>query len=64
MGMYYEGAERSIDCAGISGREGRWDELSMLPGGVLRDFFAEMKSEKPQQNFSRIMHPAIGVNPR
>ena len=32
MGIYYEGAERSIDCVGISGREGRWDELSVLPG--------------------------------
>ena len=63
MGMYYEGAERSLDCVGISGREGRWDELSTLPGagaewGFERFFFAEMKSEKPQLTFQQDNAPS------
>ena len=45
--MYYEGAERSIDCVGISGREGRWDELSTLPG-----------AEKPQLKFQQDNAPS------
>ena len=59
--MYYEGAERYIDCGGISGREGRWDELSTLGAGTgwgFEGFFVEMKSEKPQLKFQQDNAPS------
>ena len=57
--MYYEGAERSIDCVGISGREGSSAHYQeQVLDGVLRDFFVEMKSEKPQLKFQQDNAPS------